>query len=154
MDVWVGASGSAPFAIQKAVLRRSSGPAPHCPAPGAVLDVPLAALAPIAVNGGAWDAPANLVFRSPGVRVRLPGTSHAAEIDVGLDANDTYRVVLLSHGVPLTAIEAAPVRGGSGLATRRLPVPDVDALTGFDVVEIRPEHGDGSYSLGHLALLP
>lgn len=153
VDVLVSVDEGASLTIRSAVLHRSTAPAPRCPRAGTPVDAPLAALAPFEMDGMAWDAPDSIVFQAPGVRVRLPATSHATRIDVDLDANDTYRVVLRLHGVAVATLSAPSVRGRAGLARRRLVVPDVAALTGFDVVEIRPERGDGAYGLGQLALI-
>ena len=100
-----------------------------------------------------WGAPDNVVMGSAGVRVMLPSTRTASQVELSVDSNDQYRVRFLAGEVERGTALVAITRGAHDLTVHRLEVPEPARTAGFDRVEIVPVTGDRSYSLGHFVIL-
>jgi len=103
--------------------------------------------------GTPWYAPG--VRRIDGLlRVRLPGTVHAAQIELGADANDRYGVMFLRGPDVVATLVAEPlaVEQEAGIAVRALAVPGEVAAAGYDGMLIAPQDGDGVFGIGQLLL--
>jgi len=98
-------------------------------------------------EGVPWNAPGNIILRESGVLVHLPDARPIRAVEVSLDANDVYYVVLRwgSKVVWKTTVDAVP--DGQGLRIVLLPLePAVIA----DRIEIRAGAGDRNAAMGHL----
>lgn len=154
VDIVVGPVGPRAVLLTHASLVRADKASYRC-ARGSQgwLDVPLGQLSHVQGEGSPWDGPGSVVFRSPGVRVLLPGISHPSAIELGVDYNDLYEVDLMRGTETVASLRIRPRANGVGLALHRLGVPDDARSAGFDRIEIRPVRGDGKYSLGFLLLI-
>lgn len=154
VDVVVGTSGPGVVTLESASLVAAETATHRCaPASDGWIDVELGALSQLHGEGSPWDGPASVVFRSPGVRVRLSAPSHAAVLHLSVDNNDVYDVELLNGQQRVTSLRISPRSNGGGLAVHRLRVPDAARSGGFDGIQVRPVSGDGSFGLGHLLLI-
>jgi arabinofuranosyltransferase len=93
-----------------------------------------------------------------GIEVQISDLVQPSLIELSLDANYTYRVILLRDGVDLGSVLSNPQPGYDGLRTRRLALPDGIDDQGVDAVRIRPVvrgmDPKNQRALGHLILLP
>lgn len=88
-----------------------------------------------------------------GLNVTLPEVTHAQQIELSLDRNDTYHVVYMNDGAMVARVEVNPPRtGGSGLAVVTVDTPVAAIRTGYDALRIFPRGGDKKYSLGHIRI--
>lgn len=129
-------------------------------------DVPLDALQAIKPAGTPANAPGNVTFgKNGGVRIALGRTAHARTLELSLDDDDIYFVVLLaSAGAELVLrvpdlwsdsplyLPPRPRPRSTGLATYELSVPEGFARAGYDEIRILDLTGGGVRSLGHLSL--
>jgi len=100
-------------------------------------------------EGTPWDREGNLIFEASHIlRFKVPRQS-VSEIDLSVDSNDRYEIVLRGKGEPRT-LGVGPSNKGTGLAryieSVDPPVEDVREVT------VRAVRGDRAYSLGHLML--
>lgn len=103
----------------------------------------------LVAEGTPWDKEGNLIFEASNIlRFTVPRQT-VSEIDVSVDSNDRYEIVLRGKGEPRT-VGVGPSTKGPGLAryleTLDPPVEEVREIT------LRAVRGDKAYSLGHLML--
>lgn len=96
--------------------------------------------------------PANTPFYDSGVEIDLGNRIYAAQLEVSLDSNDTYRIVYLDGNVETAQQRVPAPMAPLGLAVHRLDVPSRAAARGYDRIRILPLLGDDNYVLGHLTL--
>lgn len=96
-----------------------------------------------------------LAFTESGLEIELEEASRAEVIELSLDAEAGFRLLLYLGEQEVGSLSApALVNPAAGLAVRSLAIPPAVRKLGFDRLHILPVQGDGSYSLGHLRLLP
>ena len=117
--------------------------------------IPLSILSPknlrqYVFNGTNWNAPANVIIPKNGevsFQVDPPAVSEILEISA--DSNDTYGVdffmdkTLLGH-LPVSTVPKP------GMQARYLSLPESMLGKPFNRLVIRPQEGDGSYSVGDI----
>ncbi|MBK8096140.1 MAG: hypothetical protein IPK26_03485 [Planctomycetes bacterium] len=115
--------------------------------------VELAALADSAPPGTVWHDPRVRQFDTP-LRVRIGRLVHAPRIELGVDANDAYDVVLTRGGAPVVRLTIDPdaVSSEAGIAARRLTVPSEVAAGGYDEMIVAGRGGDGLWAMAHVRL--
>ena len=91
-----------------------------------------------------------------GLRVELERTARPPRIEVGLDANDDYRLAFLAGARPLAelVVRRRTLDQEAGLAHHVLDVPAPALESGYDAVAILPilAMGDGIHAVGYLRL--
>lgn len=101
----------------------------------------------LSAAGEPWNADGNYVFQAAVPAFFLVGEPLSARfIDIGLDANDEYRVALRTEGDEREDI-ILPV-GGAGIRNHRLRIPKGNLVD----VRVFPITGDGRYAVGHVVL--
>jgi len=134
--------------------RTSDPPGFRCAARGHALELPLEAVSVPKPGNTWWAHPANFVFGTEGVRVAIASAHGASGVEISLDSNDEYHLVVMrGEGSTLFAANLPAVRNGGGLATRTLPFDREIELEPGDFIAVTPVHGDGRYSIGHLRLV-
>jgi hypothetical protein len=113
--------------------------------------VPLSALSQVK-SEGVWNAPGNVVFTIDAL-IDLPEAIEIQSLDLSLDHNDTYRVEILTADGYIPVGDLLPIEG-SGLARRRLSVPDLPLSMKATQIRVSALEGDGMYSIGHLVINP
>lgn len=100
------------------------------------------------VEGVAWDAPGNAVFFSS-IDIQLNGDISFDHVDISVDNNDTYELLVLvdKDWVPVTQI--LPNWGG-GMARHVIQLPEKTPPT--STIRVTALAGDGMYSVGHLII--
>ncbi len=137
--------------------RRAARPVHRSEAPPSrPIEVALADLATPRAAGTPWDVPGAIrIPPRPGtMTVRLGERMFAPEIEISADNNDRYRVELLLGDEVVARLDAGPTPNRGGLAVYRLSVPAAAIARGYDLIRVVVLEGDGSYSIGHLLLLP
>jgi hypothetical protein len=117
------------------------------------LPVALASRARFMAEGTPWDADTNLIFEeNETLEFALPEAKKVSEIDVSLDNNDRYEILLLGDAQPRSVVLGPAVRTKrvDGLAryVERLDPP----TAGVRTIRVRALSGDAAYSLGHFLL--
>lgn len=154
VDVVVGTLGNGVVAIRSAAFVQTQAASHRCAlASDGWLETTSSELSPIQSENRPWAGPTGVVFRLPGVRIRLPVLSHAAAVHLSVDNNDVYELDLIKGQESVGVLRVSPRRNGGGLAVHRLQVSADAKALGFDRIDVRPVDGDGSYSLGHLILI-
>jgi arabinofuranosyltransferase len=115
------------------------------------------------VNGGpkprnvrtelARNADGAFVLPSAGFIVILGATSHATQLEIGLDGRQEYRIDYPQLGRFPVQQRIPAASPQSGQVVRRIDVPPDVAERGFDRFRILPVGGDGPYSLGFVRLV-
>lgn len=84
----------------------------------------------------------------PELALDLGSEWRSRELELALDARDTYQVTFYRRGA---AVAFAVIRSESrvGYRLHSLDVPE-SARHGFDVIGVQPLHGDGHYAIGHV----
>ena len=96
-----------------------------------------------------------LAFTDSGLEIELDEASRAEEIELSLDADAGFRLLFYLGEQEVGQLSAPALPNpAAGLAVRSLAIPPAVRKLGFDRLHILPVVGDGSYSLGHLRLLP
>lgn len=105
-------------------------------------------------QGVAWDAPGVFRLNHSGLRVDLLRTSHSPKISISLDHNDFYLILFRRDSIEIgyLDIERKFLEHGS-LRVDTLSVPEVTAVTGYNVIDVIGYVGDARYAVGHLTLL-
>jgi hypothetical protein len=95
-----------------------------------------------------WDAPGNAVFFSS-IDIQLNGDISFDHVDISVDNNDTYELLVLvdKDWVPVTQI--LPNWGG-GMARHVIQLPEKTPPT--STIRVTALAGDGMYSVGHLII--
>ncbi len=118
-------------------------------------DIPSSILSPKSLrqyvpNGTKWDAPENFIIPKNGeVSFQLEPPVVSEILEIAADSNDTYLVdffmdkTLLGH-LPVSTIPEP------GIQTRYLSLPKSILGRPFNRIVIRPQQGDGSYSIGDI----
>jgi arabinofuranosyltransferase len=89
-----------------------------------------------------------------GVQVSLNREVHAPAIEVDVDRNHDYRLVLMRDGVAVSEQTLWALPGAEpGLITRRTDLPQVAVRGGYDTIHLLPAEGVGEPRLGHLRLV-
>ena len=102
-------------------------------------------------EGSDSAAPGTVMFED-GLTVYLDRKYYPKQIELTLDADDTYDVFYVAAGVEVGTQVIGPKRreGGSlALYRRRVPLSGY----GIDTIRILHRHGRYPYSLGHLHLI-
>jgi arabinofuranosyltransferase len=99
-----------------------------------------------------WNAPGAHVMADDGIMIDLGRTSHAKYIDISFDGNDDYQVEFRSGGNRLARLESKSLDKGL-MHSRRIDVPAEITKQGFDGLLVRPDGGDGMFSMGNIRLL-
>jgi hypothetical protein len=100
-----------------------------------------------------WDAEGNVLIPDGSyLYIELGGIHSESTIELSLDNNDTYNLILFSKGKEHATrfIPANPTSRGLNINTVSFK-PSVIA-DGYDAVGILPTGGDGKYSVGHITL--
>jgi arabinofuranosyltransferase len=98
-----------------------------------------------------WNAPPARVMQDDGMVVSMPAVSHAKRFEASFDSNDTYDIEFRNRGVVVGTLESKGLEFGL-MSTRRLKVPDEASKRGFDSFLVRPDGGDGMFSMGYVRL--
>jgi arabinofuranosyltransferase len=90
-----------------------------------------------------------------GIDVKMGRTTCAATLDISLDNNDDYELTFMkgTQVVGNYPVQKITLPNG-GLQVYAVPVPQTAVQAGYDVIHVAPVSGDGSYSIGHLILIP
>ncbi|MBN1378187.1 MAG: hypothetical protein JXA04_03035 [Gammaproteobacteria bacterium] len=99
--------------------------------------------------GTAWDQDGNVIFSESGLLVTFEQKIHQNAIELGLDSNDWYLIVFLSHG-NVTGAGDVPKRKSGGISSYSITVPAYVLQKGYDSIAVFPVEGDGYYSLAHV----
>jgi hypothetical protein len=104
-------------------------------------------LGQISDNGEPWDADGNYMFQETVPSFFLVGEPQPVRfIDIGLDANDEYRVALRTEKAEKEYI-ILPTND-FGIRNHCLPIPKGNLVD----VRVFPITGDGKYAVGHIVL--
>jgi hypothetical protein len=100
-------------------------------------------------NGGAWDAPGNVIISDGGhvsVLFATPAIGESGEIAAD---EDEYEMEFFNNeeAVGTLTVPTVPYRG---IQARYVALPETIARKPFDRLVIRPLRGDGNYSIGHI----
>jgi arabinofuranosyltransferase len=158
VDLVVAPGLSEPSAppLARVVLTQAAGAGPtvRCAEPGRPLTVTPDQLAPPRPAGLFWGHPANLVLGLEGLVVKMDRRRPLRRVELSVDHNDVYAVVLARGGRALWRREISPLPTGDGLAVRVLDLPPGTLVQPNDELTVIPSGGDGFYSVGHLGLYP
>jgi len=105
--------------------------------------------------GTPWYAEGLLEVDDHGTRLVWPQVVHPARIELSVDQNDQYRVVLRRGDERVKALSVRnrdPQLESKGQVVHTLELADEVRERGFDSLEIAPLGGDGLRSLGHVRL--
>ncbi|MBL8804356.1 MAG: hypothetical protein JNN27_20335 [Planctomycetes bacterium] len=105
--------------------------------------------------GAPWHAEGLVEVDDHGTRVVWPQIVHPAQIELSVDQNDQYRVVLRRGDERVKALAVRnrdPQLESKGQVVHTLELADEVRERGFDSLEIAPLGGDGLRSLGHVRL--
>ena len=98
-----------------------------------------------------WDQYDNIILHPPGLTVEFDSINYCQALSFGRDNNDTYIVSLLHNDSILTTITIPPVDYSmEGIKDTIINIPEEVKKTGFNMVNIYPEQGDGMFSISHL----
>ncbi len=101
-------------------------------------------------EGAPWDDPGAVIFADTHAWVLLGSAGALVEgVDVLADANDDYAVDASTDGATFREIARARATEGTGLRWRHVSLAEPTAPP---LLRIRPVSGDGSYSVGAVAL--
>jgi hypothetical protein len=102
-------------------------------------------------EGATWDGPASLVLRSRDsvVEVAVPA-GDVVGVLLSVDGNDAYAVRCTLDDGFMPVIGTTGVERNNGMRTRMI---FSDQLRDCRTIQIFPDDGDGSYSLGEVAFL-
>lgn len=98
------------------------------------------------VEGVGWDAPGNAVFSSS-IDIQLNGNISFDQIDISVDNNDTYELMVLAGQDWLPVTQILPNWGG-GMVRHVIRLPEKTPPT--TTIRVTALSGDGMYSVGHL----
>ncbi|MCJ7623062.1 MAG: hypothetical protein MUO76_06140, partial [Anaerolineaceae bacterium] len=94
----------------------------------------------------------NVHFSDSGIEIQLEEVSFSIQIDITLDNNDDYLVLYLNDDKEIASQTIPGLNRNDGLTRYTLAIPPHASQGGFDKIKIYPQHGDGSYTIGHLLL--
>ncbi|EYF03395.1 ArnT family glycosyltransferase [Chondromyces apiculatus] len=114
-----------------------------------LVPVQLSDVGKLVTEGTPWDAAGNLLFEGNHILQFKTYGKDVQEIDLTVDSNDRYEIVLESADGSRT-LTVGPSRQGTGL-TRYIEKLDPPALR-VKELRLRAVRGDRAYSLGHLLL--
>jgi hypothetical protein len=123
-------------------------------APDTPATMALADLAHRRTEGSFWAAPGNLLLGRGGLHVELPGMIKPRRLELSVDNNDRYAIVLFRRGQLVARQEFGPMPNRGGLAVVTLDLPQAASSEGIDGIDLVPISGDDCYSLGHLVFAP
>lgn len=95
-----------------------------------------------------WNAAGMQMFTSSGVLVRLPASTRVSGLELMFDGNDDY-VLEFRRGMTILGTMFSESQHLTGVHSRKFDVPP-GAASGFDRIFVRPDNGDGSYSIGFI----
>jgi hypothetical protein len=144
--------------VGQVVLRKAASdaaPARYaCPVPKRV-ERKLAELPRTAAPGSDWDGPRNVLFDRRGLRVMFDEPQSVQALELSTDNNDVYLVRYIAQsGESVGESRLLPEPRSPGLLVHAVQVPDSARGEPLAALEIVPVSGDGSFSLGHLAVTP
>jgi hypothetical protein len=90
-------------------------------------------------------------FTTAGVLVRLPASTRVRGLELMFDSNDDY-VLEFRRGSTILGTTFSESPHLTGVHSREIELPP-GAASGFDRIFVRPDNGDGSYSVGFLRFL-
>lgn len=131
----------------------NSEPTHRCAPDGQPLTVDLVELMNTKPENFDRAHPENHVVDAHGLRVHLAKPRIISRIELSVDNNDIYEVRLQRDGHPLWRGRTSREPNGGGLAVRWMDLPAPVATTPGDELVIEPVDGDGSFSIGHVALI-
>lgn len=98
-----------------------------------------------------WNAPEARIFNRHGIELELARPAHAKRMEIMLDGNDEYELEF-RQGRERLGVVRAPSRATGNLHTHRIAIPKAAVARGFDRLVVRPDRGDGFYSVGFVRL--
>jgi hypothetical protein len=101
-----------------------------------------------------WSHPGNVVLGQEGLDIAIHNKHFAKGMRLTLDNNDSYKISVQRQGNIIFEKHLAPAGGGAGLANYSVDFPDKIIFEPNDLIHVAPIHGDGSFSLGSLILVP
>lgn len=103
--------------------------------------------------GPSWSGAAGTAISARGLHVALGELRHESVLDMSLEANDAYRVILM-HGAQIAAERnLGPGEASAGpFASYHLELSETVSSTGYDAIRVFPLHGDMRYRLGNVAI--
>jgi arabinofuranosyltransferase len=102
--------------------------------------------------GTPWNEPGNLIITSK-VTVRMDRVYHPKAVEIGLDNNDTYRLVYFLDDKAVGNQIVSPSNRQPGLETYQFSISPPTQQEGINRIVVIPEEGDNSYSLGFIILV-
>ncbi|MDB4977051.1 MAG: hypothetical protein JWN48_5392 [Myxococcaceae bacterium] len=108
-------------------------------------------LATAVPDGSPWNAAGARTLGSDGIAIELPKSSHARQLSLSLDSNDSYSVELRQGSTVIETITVG-VSGPGSLLRHVMPLARQTSEAGFDRIDVRPSGGDGMYSLANVRL--
>lgn len=120
-------------------------------------EVPLSLISPEGLrrytpNGTPWNAPGTVIIPESGeVSFRFDSSVVSEILEIAAGHNDEYTVDFSMNETLLGSL-LVPVIPGPGIQARYLSLPKSMLGKPFDRFVVRPLHGDGAYSIGHIFL--
>jgi arabinofuranosyltransferase len=105
---------------------------------------------PVAERAG-WNSPGTRVIPDDGLMIDLPEPSHAKRMYALFDGNDGYVLEFRNDTRVVGRLESKAFPTGL-MRTRKFDVPATAQQAGFDHILIRPDAGDGMYSVAFVRL--
>jgi arabinofuranosyltransferase len=99
-----------------------------------------------------WNAPGARVISDDGILIELPKLSHAKQVALSLDGNDGYDIEFRKNGKSVGKFDSKSEHVGT-IRTRQITVPEGAVKDGFDHILVRPDGGDGMFSVGYVRLV-
>lgn len=100
-----------------------------------------------------WRKREAVSFTQRGIEVALGGTRHTRKLEIAIDGNDRYRMLVSAGGSVVAAQDLGPSgTSRAGMAVYGVAMPECAAAQGYDTIRIFPVEGDRRYSLSSLRL--
>lgn len=106
-----------------------------------------------AQHGISWGGEPGIAIGMRGLHVALDTVRHETTIEIALDANDVYRVLLMNGKRVVAEQDLGPGQdSGRALAVYDLDVSGNIAAAGYDGIRVFPFRGDSRYRVGYIAI--